>query len=127
MSSIDINPKNKGKFNATKKRSGKTTEELTHSNNPLTRKRAIFAQNAKKWNHSKNECVETLTSVKLMELVTEELSRSDVESAISRKLSSSYDSSDFKSAVRKVTADVIEDLYKTLWNRSSSWKNGISR
>ena len=48
---IHINPKNRGKFNATKKRTGKTTEELTHSKNPLTRKRAIFAQNAKKWKH----------------------------------------------------------------------------
>ena len=47
---IHIDPENKGKFNATKKRTGKTTEELTHSKNPLTRKRAIFAQNAAKWN-----------------------------------------------------------------------------
>lgn len=46
---IHINPKNKGKFNATKKRTGKTTEELAHSKNPLTRKRAIFALNARKW------------------------------------------------------------------------------
>lgn len=46
---IYINPKNKGKFNATKKRTGKTTEELAHSKNPLTRKRAIFALNARKW------------------------------------------------------------------------------
>lgn len=52
-SGIHINPKNKGKFNALKRRTGKTTEELTHSKNPLTRKRAIFAQNAKKWNHKK--------------------------------------------------------------------------
>lgn len=50
---IHINPANKGKFNATKARTGKTTEELTHSSNPLTRKRAIFAQNAAKWNHQK--------------------------------------------------------------------------
>lgn len=48
---IRIKPANRGKFNATKKRTGKTTEELTHSKNPLTRKRAIFAQNARKWNH----------------------------------------------------------------------------
>ena len=40
---------NKGKLNATKKRTGKSTEELTHSKNPVTRKRAIFAQNAKRW------------------------------------------------------------------------------
>jgi hypothetical protein len=50
-SGIHINPKNKGKFNALKKRTGKTTEELTHSKNPLTRKRAVFAQNAKKFKH----------------------------------------------------------------------------
>lgn len=48
---IHINPANRGKFNATKKRTGKTTEQLTHSKNPLTRKRAIFAQNARKWKH----------------------------------------------------------------------------
>lgn len=48
---IYINPKNKGKFTALKKRTGKSTAELTHSKNPLTRKRAIFAQNAKKWKH----------------------------------------------------------------------------
>lgn len=50
--SIHIKPENKGKFTETKRRTGKTTEELTHSSNPLTRKRAIFAQNAKKWHHA---------------------------------------------------------------------------
>jgi len=50
-SPIHINPANRGKFNATKKRTGKTTEELAHSKNPLTRKRAIFALNARKWKH----------------------------------------------------------------------------
>lgn len=48
---IHIKKKNRGKFNALKKRTGKSTEELTHSKNPLTRKRAVFAQNAAKWNH----------------------------------------------------------------------------
>jgi len=50
---IHIDPENRGKFNATKASTGKTTEELTHSKNPLTRKRAIFAQNAAKWHHQK--------------------------------------------------------------------------
>ena len=47
-SGIHIDPENKGKFTATKKRTGKSTEELTHSKNPLTRKRAIFARMAKR-------------------------------------------------------------------------------
>ena len=48
-STIHIKPQNKGKFNATKARTGKTTEQLTHSKDPVTRKRSIFAQNAKGW------------------------------------------------------------------------------
>ena len=49
--SIYINPANRGKFTATMQRTGKTAEELSHSSNPLTRKRATFALNARKWNH----------------------------------------------------------------------------
>ena len=52
---IHIKKKNRGKFNATKKRTGKSTEELTHSKNPITRKRAIFAQKAAKWTKGKKK------------------------------------------------------------------------
>lgn len=49
--SIHIKPENRGKFTETMRRTGKTAEELSHSSNPLTRKRAIFALNARKWKH----------------------------------------------------------------------------
>jgi len=48
---IHIKKENIGKFIATKKKTGETTEELTHSKNPLTRKRAQFALNAKSFKH----------------------------------------------------------------------------
>ena len=48
---IHIKPENRGKFTETMRRTGKTAEELSHSSNPLTRKRAIFALNARKWKH----------------------------------------------------------------------------
>lgn len=51
---IYIKPENRGKFTETKRRTGKTTEELTHSKNPLTRKRAIFALNSRHWNKHSN-------------------------------------------------------------------------
>ena len=47
-SGIHIKKKNIGKFTATKKATGKSTVELTHSKNPLTRKRAVFALNSRK-------------------------------------------------------------------------------
>ena len=52
-SGIHIKKENEGKFTETKKKTGKSTEELTHSKNPLTRKRAVFAQNAKRWAKNK--------------------------------------------------------------------------
>lgn len=48
---IHLDPKNKGKLTATAKRTGKSFEELAHSKNPLTRKRAQFALNARHFNH----------------------------------------------------------------------------
>lgn len=46
---IYIKPENRGKFTATMKKTGKSASELAHSKNPLTRKRAVFALNARKW------------------------------------------------------------------------------
>jgi hypothetical protein len=48
-SPIRIKKANRGKFTATKRRTGKTTAQLRRSKNPLTRKRAVFAANARKW------------------------------------------------------------------------------
>jgi hypothetical protein len=48
-SRIHIKKANRGKFTATKRRTGKTTSQLRHSKNPITRKRAVFSANAKKW------------------------------------------------------------------------------
>ena len=50
---IYIKKKNRGKFTETMKRTGKTAEELKHSKNPLTRKRATFAINARTWAKNK--------------------------------------------------------------------------
>ena len=76
-------------------------------------------------------CVSMVSNKRIDEItrmvIKEELNKNDVESIVSRKLSSSYDSRDFKKAVKEITAEVIEDLYRTLWNRSSSWKGGITR
>lgn len=46
---IHIKKENRGKLTATSKRTGKSFSELKHSKNPLTRKRATFAINARKW------------------------------------------------------------------------------
>lgn len=46
---IHIKPKNRGKFTAYKKRTGKTTTQALHSKNAHVRQMANFARNAKRW------------------------------------------------------------------------------
>ena len=60
-------------------------------------------------------------------IISEEISKTDVERTVSSKLASSYDSREFKRAVREVVADALEDLYRTLYNRSSSWRGGVAK
>ena len=63
----------------------------------------------------------------MKKLIKEEITKSDIESIVSKKLSSEYNSRDFKKNVKEITAEVIEDLFRTLWNRSSTWKGGVTR
>ena len=64
---------------------------------------------------------------RIREIINEEISKTEVESIVSNRLASAYNSRDFKKAVKDITADVIEDLFRTLWNRSSTWKGGVTR
>jgi histone H3/H4 len=61
------------------------------------------------------------------QIISEEISKADVDRAVVSKLASSYDSREFKKAVKEIVADAIEDLYRTLFNRSSSWRGGVVR
>ena len=47
-STMEIKPENKGKFTKTKKETGKTTSQLLHSKNKLTKARANFVRMAKR-------------------------------------------------------------------------------
>lgn len=62
---------------------------------------------------------------RLDQIISEEISKTDVERTVANKLASSYDSREFKRAVKEIVADAIEDLYRTLFNRSSSWRGGV--
>ena len=71
--------------------------------------------------------ISMISDKRIRQIISEEISKADVESIASRKIDNSYDSKDFKKAVRKVVADAIEDFYRLLWNRSSIWKSSITK
>lgn len=67
----------------------------------------------------------TITEREIREIVLEELSRSDVQSMIDKKITSMYDSSDFKKSVREIAVEVVDDFFKTMYNKRSFWKMSI--
>ena len=68
-----------------------------------------------------------ISEKRLNQIITEEINKTDVENIVSRNIDSMYDSKDFKKTVKEIVADVLEELYRTLWNRSSMWKGGVTR
>lgn len=66
-----------------------------------------------------------ITEREIREIVLEELSRSDVQSMIDKKITSMYDSSDFKKSVREIAVEVVDDFFKTMYNKRSFWKTSI--
>lgn len=63
----------------------------------------------------------------LNRIICEEITKTEVQNIISDKLQSAYKSNDFDQAVRKITADVVENLFKILWQRNTSWKTSLER
>jgi hypothetical protein len=64
---------------------------------------------------------------RISQIINEEISKTEVESIVSNRISSAFKSNEFKKSVKEISAEVIEDLFRTLWNRSSSWKGGVTR
>jgi hypothetical protein len=69
---------------------------------------------------------EELSLSDVKSLVDNKMSKNDVRSMMDSKISSIYSSNDFKKAVKGVAGDVIVELFKILWQRSSFFKSGIT-
>jgi len=68
-----------------------------------------------------------MTEDRINQIINEEISKADVESIASKKIENAYSSRNFDKAVRKVVADSLADLFRTLWNRNSTWKGGVAK
>ena len=63
----------------------------------------------------------------LQRIISEELTKSDVNSMISSKINSTLSSREFKQKVKELSADVVNELFKLLWQRNNIWKSSVSR
>lgn len=60
---------------------------------------------------------------RLIEIITEELNRSDIESIIRNN----YSSSDFEKKVRDIAAEIISDLFRSLYQNNSTWQRSVKK
>lgn len=58
-------------------------------------------------------------------LINEEMSKSEITSLIQNKIDSNMSSKDFEKKVKEISASVLDELFKILWQRNSFWKNGV--
>lgn len=68
-----------------------------------------------------------VTQKRINEIIKEELSKTDVNSMIQKKLDSEYSSKDFEKKVKEITASAISELFKVLWQRDNFWKSSVGR
>lgn len=64
----------------------------------------------------------------IRKLLIEELTREDkkfIEDAIEDAIEDNLDSSDNEDKIKEVTTEVIEDLFRVLWQRRGSWRGGL--
>ena len=64
---------------------------------------------------------------RLRRIVNEELTKSEVNSMIQSKIDSKLSSTDFDKKDKEITSSVINELFKTLWQHNSFWKNNVKR
>ena len=64
---------------------------------------------------------------KLQQIISEELSKSEVNSMITNKINSSLTSREFKQKVKELSSEVVNELFKLLWQRNNMWKSAVSR
>jgi hypothetical protein len=64
---------------------------------------------------------------RLIQIINEEMSKSDVTSLIQSKLDTHLSSKDFEKKVKEITSSVINELFKVLWQRNSFWKDTIKK
>lgn len=64
---------------------------------------------------------------KIRILVKEELTKAEVNSLINNKVGSILQSNEFKRKVKAITADVLEDLYRTMYQKKAFWQSSVKQ
>ena len=58
----------------------------------------------------------------LFNIINEEISKSEIASMIDSKISSKLSSKELEKRIKEITASVVSEVFKTLYQRNNLWK-----
>ena len=59
--------------------------------------------------------------------INEELTKSQIDAIVKSKIESVLNSRDSKKKVKELSADVVSEVFKLLWQRNNFWKSSASQ
>lgn len=59
-------------------------------------------------------------------IIRESLSKSEISSMINSKFSDEMNSREFRKKVKEIASDVVNEIFKILWQRNSLWKGSVT-
>lgn len=68
-----------------------------------------------------------ITEDTLKDIIAEELKKSEVSAMINDRIDSNLDSREFKKKVKEISAEVVSNLFKTLWQQNNMWKRACQQ
>lgn len=68
-----------------------------------------------------------MVNERVYQILMEEMTKPEITSLIQSKIDSSLTSRDFIKKVKEITADVLDDLFKTLYQHNNVWKTQVKR
>ena len=64
---------------------------------------------------------------KLTQLINEELNKTEVMSLINKQFDAKMSSKEIEKKIKEISASVMEELFRVLWQRKSFWKDSVKR
>lgn len=60
-------------------------------------------------------------------LMNEEMTKTEISSLVMSKLSDFVNDKRLEKRIKEITANIIDELFKTLWQKKTFWKNDVKR
>ena len=63
----------------------------------------------------------------LVKLINEELSKTEIAALIKKKFDEKLSSKELEKKIKALSASVLEEFFKILWQRKSFWQDSVKR